>query len=138
MVTNAGGTASMKDGPTLLKMVTMLTYIDIRATTVHIPESLIHMKMQLMIQQGNITEFNDWVMEQAGQLAARGNIAPDLLTDSILYFFTFIPFLLDIQSVYQNGLCTGNRGFSSEAQKQIKVVSAWETEGLVLTDVGFC
>ena len=92
MVTNAGGTASMKDGPTLLKMVTMLTYIDIRATTAHIPESLIHMKMQLMTQQGNITEFNDWVMEHAGQLAARGNIAPDLLTDSILYFFYLYSF----------------------------------------------
>ena len=31
--------------------------------------------------------------------------------DQILDFYTFIPFLQDVQSVNEDGLCTGNRGF---------------------------
>ena len=58
----------------------ILTYIDNRATTAHIRETLIDMTMQLTTLQGNITKFNDWVREQVGQLAARGTAAPDLLT----------------------------------------------------------
>ena len=46
----------------------------------HIHETLIDMTLQLSALQGNITEFNDWVCEQVGQLAPRGTIAPDLLT----------------------------------------------------------
>ena len=35
-ITPLGGQPAMKDGPTLLKRVIMLTYIDNRATTAHI------------------------------------------------------------------------------------------------------
>ena len=44
--------------------------------------------------------------------------------------YSFIPFLQDVQSVNQDGLCMGNRGFGSV--EQIKMVSAWETEGMIL------
>ena len=45
------------------------------------------------------------------------------LVNLIEYFdsYTFIPLLQYFQSVYQDGLCTGIRGFGSEALKQIKV-----------------
>ena len=43
----------------------------------------------------------------------------------------------DVQLAYQDSLCTGNRRLVSEALKQIKMASAWEREGLILTDVGF-
>ena len=56
-----GGLPSMKDGPTLLKRIIMLTYIDNRATTTHIRETLIDMTYQLTNLQGDITAFNDWV-----------------------------------------------------------------------------
>ena len=52
--------------------------------------------------------------------------------DRILDFYTFIPFLQEVQ----DGLCMGNRGFGSEGPKQIKMASAWVTEGLILADGG--
>ena len=79
-ITPIGGQPAMKDGPTLLKRLIMLTYIDNRATTAHIRETLIDMATQLIHLQGDITSFNDWVREQVRQLAARGTGAPDLLT----------------------------------------------------------
>ena len=79
-ITPMGGLPSMKDRPTLLKQIIMLTYIDNRATTSHIRETLIYMTHQLTNLQGDITAFNDWVHEQVCQLAARGTAAPDLLT----------------------------------------------------------
>ena len=60
-ITPVGGRPAMKDGPTLLKRVIMLTYIDNRATTTHIQETLIDMAYQLTTLQGNITAFNNWV-----------------------------------------------------------------------------
>ena len=60
----------MKDGPMLLKSIIMLTYIDNRATTAHIRETLIEMTYQVTNLQGDITTFNDWVREQFRQLAA--------------------------------------------------------------------
>ena len=79
-ITPMGGQPAMKDGPTLLKRLIMLTYIHNRATTAHIREMLIDMASQLTHLQGDITSFNDWVQEQVRQLAARGTSAPDLLT----------------------------------------------------------
>ena len=79
-ITPMGGLPAMKDGPTLLKRIIMLTYIDNQATTAHIRETLIEMTHQLTNLQGDITAFNDWVREQVQQLAAQGTSAPDLLT----------------------------------------------------------
>ena len=62
----------------------------------------------------------------------------EILNDRILDFYTFIPFLQDVQSVNQDGLYMGNRGFGLEGLKQIKMASAQGTEGLILTDVSFC
>ena len=75
-----GGQPAMKEGPTLLKWLIMLTYIDNRATTAHIRETLIDKTYQLTNLQGDSTAFNNWVREQVRQLAARGTSAPDLLT----------------------------------------------------------
>ena len=75
-----GGLPSMKDGPMLMKQIIMLTYIDNRATTAHIRETLIDMTHKLTNLQGDITVFNDWVCEQVRQLAAQGTAAPDFLT----------------------------------------------------------
>ena len=60
-ITPLGGLPSMKDGSTLLKRIIMLTYIDNRATTAHIRETLIDMTYQLTNLQGDITAFNNWV-----------------------------------------------------------------------------
>ena len=62
----------------------MLTYIDNRATTAHIRETLIDMTYQLTNLQGNITAFNNWVCEQVHQLAAQATSAPDLLWKTYL------------------------------------------------------
>ena len=78
-ITPLGGQPAMKDGPTLLKRIIMLTYIDNRATTAHIRETLIDMTYQLINLQGDITLFNNWVREQVCQLAAQGTSTPDLL-----------------------------------------------------------
>ena len=51
----------MKDGPTLLKRVIMLTYIDNRETTAHIRETLIDMAYQHTTLQGDIMAINDCV-----------------------------------------------------------------------------
>ena len=69
-ITPMGGQPAMKGGPTLLKWLIILTYIDNRATTAHIRETLIDMMYQLTQLQGDITAFNDWVREQVRQLAA--------------------------------------------------------------------
>ena len=79
-ITPMGGQSPMKDGPTLLKRLIMHTYIDNRAMTAHIREMLIDMANQLTNLQGDITSFNNWVREQVRQLAARGMLAPNLLT----------------------------------------------------------
>ena len=55
-ITPMGGQPAMKDGPTLLKRLIMLTYIDNRATTAHIRETLINMANQLTNLQGDITK----------------------------------------------------------------------------------
>ena len=62
-ITPVGGQPAMKDGPTLLRSLIMLTYIDNRATTVHIQEILIVMAYQLTTRHGERTAFNDWVQE---------------------------------------------------------------------------
>ena len=50
-----------------------------------------------------------------------------------LHLYSFLQYF---QAVNQHGLCTGRRGFGSESVKQIKMASAQETEGLILTDGG--
>ena len=62
----------------------------------------------------------------------------DNIIHRILDFYTFIPFHQDVQLVNQDGLSTWNRGFGSEGLKQIEMASAWEIEGLILSDVSFC
>ena len=78
-ITHMRGQPDMKDGPTLLKRLIMLTYVDNRATMAYIRETLIDMTHQLTNLQGDITSFNDWVRDQVHQLAARGTSAPDFL-----------------------------------------------------------
>ena len=75
-----GGQPATKDGPTLLKRIIMVTYIDNWATMAHIRETLIDMTYQLTNLQCNITAFKDWVRKQVRQLAAQSTSTPDLLT----------------------------------------------------------
>ena len=56
-----GGLPLMKDGPTLLKWIIMLTYIDNMVTTTYIRETFIDMTYQLTNLQSDITVFNNWV-----------------------------------------------------------------------------
>ena len=53
MIMPMGQLPAMKDGPMLLKRIIMLTYIDNRATTTHIRETLIEMTYQLTNLQGD-------------------------------------------------------------------------------------
>ena len=68
------------DGICLLKQIIVLTYIDNRATTAHIRDTLIDMSDKLVELDGNVTEFNNWVRAQVVRLNARGTDAPDLLS----------------------------------------------------------
>ena len=56
---------------------------------------------------------------------------------NLIEFWTVIALFLS-STDNQDGLCMGNRGFGFEGLKQIKMASALETEGLMLTDVSFC
>ena len=79
---------------------------------------------------GHLARADVHILERIGRKVSVTGI------DRILGFYTFIPFLQYFQSVYQDGLCTGNRGFGSETLKQIKMATTQGTEGLILTDVG--
>ena len=79
-ITTMGGQPAMKDGPKLLKRIIMFTYIDNKASTAHIRETIIDTTYQLTNLEGDITAFNNCVSEQVCQLAARGTSAADLLT----------------------------------------------------------
>ena len=63
----------------LLKHIIIYTRVDKPASTMHIREMLIESKRKLMILNGNITEFNQWVCKQMGRLHAREKKAVDLL-----------------------------------------------------------
>jgi hypothetical protein len=79
-IANAAGTAKANDGPSLLKTIIQLTYIDTRATTAHIRDTLVSADIQLQNLKGNIEEFNNWVRGQVARLNARGEECADLLT----------------------------------------------------------
>ena len=74
------GTYTTEDGPCLLKQIIVSTFVDTRATTSQIQESLVDMSQQLGAHKGNITKFNKWVEEQVAILHSRGEEAHDLLT----------------------------------------------------------
>ena len=63
----------------LLKQIIILTRVDNPASTMHIREMLIESKRKLLVLKRNITEFNQWVRKQMGQLHAREQDAVDLL-----------------------------------------------------------
>ena len=63
----------------LLKQIIILTRVENPASMMHIREMLIESKCKLVTLKGNITEFNQWVRKQMGQLHAREQEAVDLL-----------------------------------------------------------
>ena len=63
----------------LLKQIIILTRADNPASTMYIREMLIESKRKLVTMKGNITEFNQWVRKQMGQLHAREQEAVNLL-----------------------------------------------------------
>lgn len=96
------------DGILLLKQIIVLSYIDTRATTAHIRDTLVDMPKTLLSLNGNITAFNKWVREQVGKLTARGATAPDLLA----YLWKtykqapdkeFVSYIKDLRNQYDDG-----------------------------------
>ena len=63
----------------LLKQIIILTRVDNPASTMHIREMLIESKRKLLLLNGNITEFNQWVRKQMSHLHAREQEGVDLL-----------------------------------------------------------
>ncbi|KAL7573662.1 hypothetical protein ACA910_008349 [Epithemia clementina (nom. ined.)] len=99
---------TVPDGPSLLKQIVSLTYIDTRATASHIRSTLVDMALQLDHYGGDITKFNHWVKLQVEKLAARGQEASDLLT----YLWKacahapdpkFIKYIDDLKDEYEDG-----------------------------------
>ena len=60
--------ANIPVASSLLKQIIILTRVDNPASTMHIREMLIKLKCKLLLLKGNITEFNQWVRKQMGQL----------------------------------------------------------------------
>ena len=92
----------------LLKQIIILTRVDNPASTMHIREMLIESKHKLLVLKGNITEINQWVRKQLGQLYAREQEAVDLL-----YYLwkaykaapddAFIVYIKDLKSQCEDG-----------------------------------
>ena len=92
----------------LLKQIIILTRVDNPASTMHIWEMLIESKHKLLVLKGNITEINQWVRKQLGQLYAREQEAVDLL-----YYLwkaykaapddAFIVYIKDLKSQCEDG-----------------------------------
>jgi hypothetical protein len=102
------GNNSMSDGPCLLKVIINLTYLDTRATTSHIRDTLVSASEKLALLNGNIETFNNWVREQTGKLTARGETCQDLL----IYLFhayssapdqVFKDYIKDRRNEYKDG-----------------------------------
>ena len=93
----------------LLKQIVVLTYIDNRATTAQIRDTLIDMSDKLTELEGNITLFNNWVRTQQARLNARGTDAPDLLS-YLWKAYThdqhdseFVAYIKDLCNMYTDG-----------------------------------
>ncbi|KAL7575398.1 hypothetical protein ACA910_007306 [Epithemia clementina (nom. ined.)] len=99
---------TVPDGPSLLKLLVSLTYIDTRATASHIRTTLVDMAHQLETYGGDITKFNNWVKLQVERLAARGQQAGDLLTYLWKAYASapdpkFVKYLDDLKDEYEDG-----------------------------------
>jgi hypothetical protein len=97
----------VKDGVCLLKHIISKTYVDTRAATTHIRNSLLHMNKKLESLSGNIESLNDWVRSQVDRLSARGETCQDLL----IYLFdaysqapdsTFVQYIAQQKSQYDD------------------------------------
>jgi hypothetical protein len=67
-------------GAALLKTMISQTYLDTRATTAHIRDTLVEAPQQMLTLSGNVASFNDWIRTQIGKLTARGETCQDILT----------------------------------------------------------
>ena len=118
-ITPMGGKPAMKDGPTLLKRLIILTYIDNRATTAHIRGIFIDMEYQLTNLQGDITAINDCMREQNYQLAALGTSAPDFL------MYRWKTYLQAPDDQFKCYIKTLNTDDQRERQNRSKLIFAW-------------
>ena len=104
-ITNVPGASS------LLKQIIILTRVVNPASTMHIREMLIESKCKLVTLKGNITEFNQWVHKQMGQLHAREQEAVNFL-----YYLwkaykaapneEFVTYIKDLKSQCDDGRAT--------------------------------
>ena len=103
--------ANVPVASSLLKQIIILTRVDNPASTMHIREMLIESKHKPLLLKGNITEFNQWVCKQMGQLHTREKEAIDLL-----YYLwkaykpvlddEFVIYIKDLKSQCDNGRAT--------------------------------
>jgi hypothetical protein len=98
------------DGPSLLKQIVNMTYIDNPGTISHIQQTLIAMPLKLAELGGNITQLNSWVLDQVQKLAALGQVATDLLLLPHLwnaYLSTpdvkFVTYIEQLQNQHEDG-----------------------------------
>lgn len=76
---NATGTVSREDGPSLLKYVISLTYIDTVGSSSSVRDELIAMSAKFASLNYNVELFNTWVQAQTTKLASSGEVCQDLL-----------------------------------------------------------
>ena len=95
----------------LLKQIIILMRVDNPASTMHIREMLIESKCKLLLLKGNITEFNQWVRKQMGQLHAWEQEA----VDPLYYLWKaykaapdeeFVTYIKDLKSQCDDGRAT--------------------------------
>jgi hypothetical protein len=67
-------------GSCLLKTIISQTYLDTKATTAHIRDTLVEASQQMLLCAGNVSVFNDWIRTQVSKLTARGETCQDILT----------------------------------------------------------
>jgi hypothetical protein len=76
---NAAGTITREDGPSLLKYVVSLTYIDTVGSSSNVREELMSMSTKFAELKWNVELFNEWIRAQTTKLAASGEVCQDLL-----------------------------------------------------------
>lgn len=67
------------NGPLLLKQIITMTHIDNTGTSAFIQDALMDMPAKLKALGGNISDLNQWVLDQKQRLASLGEVEPNIL-----------------------------------------------------------
>ena len=63
----------------LLKTMISQTYLNTRATTAHIGDTLVKASQQMLLLSGHVANFNSWIQTQIGKLTPCGETCQDIL-----------------------------------------------------------